>query len=216
MSNRVLSGTFIPTVILQEMGLNQVVLKRAIKQTYSLLDKIDNTLVNSGVDRISQTVELANLSSMIGNILGTAIAQHSQGVFERNGPHKFPDLLCRSGEYPDLEIKIALENNKPKGHLAKSGNYIICRYVLCDVDGSFKRGKQNRGVVPYIWELRCGHLIQEHFNLSNTEGDSGKTAVINAEGMKALNVVYCDLDRTPVSKKGRIYSEYSRLVQGIN
>ena len=107
---------------------------------------------------------------------------------------------------------MALENNKPKGHLAKPGYYITCRYVLCDEHGVAKFDKANRGMTPYVWELRCGLLEMEHFNISNTAGDSGKTAVVNADGMKALKIIYVDLERAPISKNGRVYTEYAGLV----
>ena len=77
-----------------------------------------------------------------------------------------------------LEIKMALEDNKPKGHLAKPGFYLTCRYVLADTSGNFVRGVAQRGAVVWIWELRAGLLGMEHFNLSNTPGDSGKTEII--------------------------------------
>jgi hypothetical protein len=51
--------------------------------------------------------------------------------------------------------------------------------------------------VPWIWEVRLGNLTNKHFNFSNTEGDSGKTAVINAAGMNALSVLYLDRERSP-------------------
>jgi hypothetical protein len=214
---RVVSGRIANGRLLDEIGLSAEVLKAAISQTYDLLDKIDQTLTSAGVFPLSQTVELANLSSMIGNIFGAAIAQHSKGLFRRNGPHKFPDLLSVSPtEWPDLEIKMALEGNKPKGHLAKPGYYITCRYVLCDLNGKYEIGKAARGITPYIWEVRCGLLEEAHFNISNTAGDSGKTAVVNAAGMLALKIVYVDIERAPLSKRGRVFSEYAALVASGN
>lgn len=213
--NRPINGTFLNGRLLDEIGLSKSILLKSIEQTYDLLDRIDITLVNAGVFPLSQTVELANLSSMIGNIFASSVAQHSNGSLRRNGPHKYPDLLSTNRlRWPDIEIKMALEANKPKGHLAKPGYYITCRYVLCSTDGSFVFGKANRGVKPYIWELRCGHLEEEHFNISNTEGDSGKTAVVNAEGMQELKIVYVDLSIAPISNKGRIYKSYTDLVEG--
>ncbi len=202
--------------VLKSIGLNHEILRKAIKDTYLLLDQLDVTLEAAGVFPLSQTVELANLSSMIGNIFASEIAKHSGGLLRRNGPHKYPDLLSAGvcPIVPELELKIALENNKPKGHLAKPGHYLTCRYVLCQPNGSLKIGKDQRGVKPYIWELRCGYLLVEHFNLSNTEGDSGKTAVVNAAGMAVLQVVYCDLERTPFSTKGKTYRSYQRLFEG--
>jgi len=197
------------------IGLNHAVIEAAINQTYLLLDRIDETLAAAEVFPLSATIELANLSSMIGNIFASSIAKYSEGVLERNGPHKYPDLLStgQDPKVPNLELKMALETNKPKGHLAKEGYYITCRYVLCSVEGVLSRGKENRGVVPYIWEVRLGYLLPEHFNISNTEGDSGKTAVVNAVGMEALQVIYCDLDRAPISKVGKIFKAFQMLFE---
>jgi hypothetical protein len=209
------SNGFLNTSIVESIGLTHEMLKQALRDTYNLLDQIDTTLETAEVFPLSQTVELANLSSMIGNIFASALAKHSNGVLKRNGPHKYPDLLTTgtSPQVPDLELKMALETNKPKGHLAKEGHYLTCRYVLCQPDGSLRIGKEQRGTKPYIWEIRCGYLLLEHFNISNTAGDSGKTAVVNAAGMEILQVVYCDLDRAPLSRKGKTYQAYRQLFE---
>ncbi|HKV33262.1 MAG TPA: hypothetical protein VJP89_03045 [Pyrinomonadaceae bacterium] len=162
---------------------------------------------------MSAMVELANLSSMLGNLLAAGIAKASAGSFIKNGPHKYPDLLANHAGAVDIEIKVALEGNKPKGHLAKPGFYLTCRYVLCDETGCFKRGTENRGVTVWVWELRAGWLTQEHFNLSNTPGDSGKTAVVNALGMRNLKVIYCDLEMFPGSRTGRVYRALNGLFE---
>jgi hypothetical protein len=210
-----ISKSFVNARVLENIDLNHEMLRRAMRDTYRLLDQIDSTLEAAEVFPLSQTIELANLSSMIGNIFASAIAKHSGGLLSRNGPHKYPDLLTTgvSARVPDLELKMALETNKPKGHLAKEGYYLTSRYVLCQPDGSLRIGKEQRGVKPYIWEIRCGYLLLEHFNISNTEGDSGKTAVVNAAGMEVLQVVYCDLERTPLSPKGKVYRNYQQLFE---
>lgn len=207
------SNACVNSSVLESIGLSHEMIRAAIMDTYRLLDQIDETLEAAEVFPLSQTVELANLSSMIGNIFASAIAKHSNGLLRRNRPHKYPDLLTTgiSSQVPDIELKMALETNKPKGHLAKAGQYLTCRYVLCQSDGSLRIGKENRGVKPYIWEIRCGYLLPEHFNLSNTEGDSGKTAVVNAEGMKLLQIVYCDLERVPFSPRSKAYRSYQQL-----
>jgi transcriptional regulator with XRE-family HTH domain len=206
---------FLNANVIERIGLSHEILKQAIRDTYNLLDQIDATLENAEVFPLSQTVELANLSSMIGNIFASAIAKHSNDLLMRNGPHRYPDLLTTgiSPQVPDLELKMALETNKPKGHLAKEGHYLTCRYVLCQLDGSLQIGKEQRGIKPYIWEIRCGYLLLEHFNLSNTAGDSGKTAVVNAAGMEVLQIVYCDLERAPLSRKGKTYQSYQQLFE---
>lgn len=209
------SDCFANKEALANVGLNYEILKQAVQDTYNLLDGIDATLEIAEAFPLSQLVELANLSSMIGNIFASAVAKRSEGLFERNGPHKYPDLLSTDvdGRVPNLEIKVALESNKPKGHLAKEGYYLTCRYVLCQPDGSFQRGKEHRGVRAYLWEIRCGYLQIEHFNISNTAGDSGKTAVVNAAGMEILKVVYCDLERVPFSRKGKTYKSYQECMK---
>lgn len=186
-------------------------LAEGVSSTYRTLDAVDKTLLEMGNTRLSTMVELANLSSMLGNLLASGIANASNGVFRRNGPHKYPDLLANRLDAADVEIKMALEDNKPKGHLAKPGFYLTCRYVLADTSGNFVRGVATRGAVVWIWELRAGLLGMEHFNLSNTPGDSGKTAVVNALGMQQLQVVYCDLAFFPGSRTGRIFHQYEAL-----
>lgn len=197
------------------VGLSADQLAAAIVGTYRLLDRIDATLVADGVEPLCQVVELANLSSMIGNVLGAELAKASNGLYKRNGPHKFPDLLpvhpnaAKSG----IEIKMALNRNNAKGHLAKEGQYLICRYLLVDAEGKgcVEKVDRPRACRPVIWEVRTGYLEDRHFNISNTDGDSGKTAVVNADGMERLKVVYVDLEMIPGSRRGATYQAYQAL-----
>ena len=165
-------GNFLNSEALTGSGLTVQMLADGVASTYRTLDAVDKTLLDMGNTRLSTMVELANLSSMVGNLLGSAIANASNGVFRKNGPHKYPDLLANRLDAADMEIKIALENNKPKGHLAKPGLYLTCRYVLADTSGNFVRGVATRGGVVWVWELRAGLLAREHFTESNTPGDS--------------------------------------------
>lgn len=210
MSERLLKGRFLKSSDMNSAGLSKGILKNAINYTHNILDEIDSKLISVGADRLSQTVELANLSSMVGNLLGAGIAVNSDGLFKRNGPHKYPDILANDSSCSDIEIKISLENNKPKGHLAKEGYYLTCRYVLIDENFSFNYNQ--RGTIVEIWEARFGYLDETHFNLSNTPGDSGKTAVINKEGMDELKIVYLNLNLCPYTKKSRTYKELTTLV----
>ena len=207
------TGTIIDKSALHEGGLSEALLRHTLLEVNELMDSVDAALIEHGVERLSQIVELANLSSMLGNIFAAAIAQHSGGVFRRNGPHKYPDLLSNSSDVSDIEVKIALETNKPKGHLIKTGRYLTCRYVLCDEAGQAKFEKKDRGTVPWIWEVRCGVLEEHHFSVSNTAGDSGKTAVVNKDGMDALKIVYLDGDRMPYTKRSRIRGELLEIIE---
>ncbi len=192
-------------------GLTVDMIYQSMAYTYQLVDTIDHTLLAAGASRIAETIELTNLSSMLGNLLGAGVAQNSTGVFERNAPHRYPDLLARTASAADIEIKVALETNQPKGHLAKSGYYLIYRYVLTDSIGQFVSGKANRGDVVHFWEVRFGWLDVGDFSLSSTPGDSGKTATIGAKVLKNLNVIYCDLGRCPYSPKSQNYKALERL-----
>lgn len=202
---------------LESLGLSHDQLAAAIRGTYRLMDSIDATLVADGVEPLCQIVELANLSSMIGNVFGAEVAKSSNGLYVRNGPHKFPDLLPahKHAASSGIEIKMALNQNTPKGHLAKEGHYLTCRYLLIDGEGRVCLEKEDRvrAVRPVIWEVRAGYLLEEHFNISNTAGDSGKTAVVNREGMEALKVAYVDLDIVPGARKGPRYSAYRALFE---
>ncbi len=188
---------------LYQYGLTAEIVGEAVGYVHDILDSIDSQLLSAADTRLSQLVELANLSAIIGNLFRAGICRASGGIFLPNAPHTYPDLLANKDfmDACDVEIKVSLENNKPKGHLVKPGPHITVRYVLADEHGNYKRGKESRGVVPYIWEVRIGKLEEGHFNFSNTEGDSGKTAVINAAGMKSLKVVYFDDERCPLVRR---------------
>ena len=179
-------------------GLGEAWISGAIASTYRRLDLIDEQLVNAGTRPLAEIVELANLSAMIGNLLRSALADASDGRYRSNDPHKYPDLVSESDRGSDLEIKIALETNKPKGHLPKPGQHLIFRYVLGGRRGEYVRGQ--RGNVAWIWEARLGYLNAIDFAESNTPGDSGKTAVIKTRVLDEMTCVYYDRRFLPYAK----------------
>lgn len=187
--------------LIETIGINGNALLGAIDSCYQTLDTIDEQLVGKGSLPIAHLVELANLSSMVGNMVGGGIADCSDGLYKRNKPHTYPDLLPQSTPAVNLELKMALETNKPKGHLPKAGTYITFRYVLCDRLGNYKRGKESRGDTVWIWEVKVGHIKEEDFSCSNTAGDSGKTAVIKTDIFNKMHLVYYVSDRLPYASK---------------
>lgn len=187
--------------LLQTIGINGTTLLGAIDSCYQTLDTIDEQLVGKGAVPIAHLVELANLSSMVGNMVGGGIADCSNGLYARNKPHTYPDLLPQSSPAVNLELKMALETNKPKGHLPKAGTYITFRYVLCDRQGNYSRGKENRGDTVWIWEVKVGSLTEEDFSCSNTDGDSGKTAVIKTDVFNKMHLVYYVPKHLPYAHK---------------
>ncbi|WP_201495102.1 hypothetical protein [Rubrivivax sp. A210] len=181
----------------------------AIQGCYHTLDMIDDQLVSRGSLPIAQLVELANLSSMIGNLVGGCLADASDGVYKRNKPHHYPDLLPIKSGATSLELKVALETNKPKGHLPKPGRYITFRYVLGDRSGRYARGKEGRGPTVWLWEVKVGDIKVNYFAISNTAGDSGKTAVIKTEVFNAMSVVYFDPKFCPHPLRDGRYPAYN-------
>ena len=196
-------GAAIDHELLRALGLSIDILLEALQYTHQVLDQVDYTLCSSGGERLASLLELANVSAIVGNLFRRGISIASNGAFQANKPHTYPDLLAVAPGTRDIEIKVALETNKPKGHLIKPGPHVTVRYVLADDMGQYKRGKEARGNVVWIWEIRVGILEEDHFNFSNTAGDSGKTAVINALGMAALSPVFVDMKKCPHSPKGR-------------
>ena len=185
-------------IVREIAGLGETWVSEAIEATHRTVDRIDEQLISTGSPPLREVVELANLSAIIGNLLREALARGSNGRYISNEPHTYPDLISPSGDAEGLEIKIALETNKPKGHLPKPGPHLTCRYVLADRAGNYSR--QDRGNVVWIWEVRLGELSKEDFSLSNTPGDSGKTAVIKTESLDRLSCVYYDRRFLPYAK----------------
>jgi len=171
-------------------GLRHECIKNAIRGCYQTLDTIDFQLAAHNTPPMAKLVELANISSMIGNLLGGQIAACSKGLYERNRPHTYPDLLPIPPHNLNIEIKIALDTNRPKGHLPKPGTYMTFRYVLGDKTGKYVRGKESRGDTAFVWEGRIGVLKERDFDISSTEGDSGKTAVIKTTSFEDMAVFY--------------------------
>jgi transcriptional regulator with XRE-family HTH domain len=185
-------------------GLGGAMVLDAIERTYSTMDLIDHQLRRSTSQPLAEVVELANLSSMLGNVLGAALAASSGGLYKRNGPHKFPDLLPLKANACELEIKIALETNRPKGHLPKPGMYMSVRYVLGSREGVFNIG--TRGDTIWIWEIKVGKLKPSDFSMSNTPGDSGKTAVVRTDVFHKMDVIFLDERFIPHKPRGdRLY-----------
>lgn len=190
-------------------GLTASDLSNAIHACYHTLDMIDGQLVSRGSPPLGKLVELANLSSMVGNLVGGAIATYSGGLYTRNRPHQYPDLLPLKPDVIGLELKMALEKNRPKGHLPKPGRYITFRYVLGDNLGNYTKGKETRGDTVWIWEVKVGTVKATDFDESNTDGDSGKTATIKTAVFNAMKLVYFDKRYCPFALRNDTYPGFN-------
>lgn len=180
-----------------QVMVTKEVIKGSIVHCYETLDMIDQNLVSKGVSKMSSLVELANLSSIIGNLLGAGYADYSHGFYLRNRPHTYPDLIATDSRYPGIEIKTALIKNSPKGHQPKPGYYLTYRYCLTDEDGHRNLGEEDIWDTVTIWEVKFGFLNAEDFSCSNTDGDSGKTAVIRTASFNNMKLLYLDTEIIP-------------------
>jgi hypothetical protein len=191
-------------------GLTHQTIRGAIEDCYQTLDLIDSELAKRESPQVSELVELANLSSMIGNLLAAGLVEHSSGAYSRNTPHTYPDLVSQRAGFDGIEVKTALERNKPRAHLPKSGMHLTFRYVLCNQEGSFVRGKENRGKTAQFWEVKVGDLSHADYDLSNTAGDSGKTAMIKTTVLRAMTLIYFDPRLLPfAARKGEPYRGFN-------
>lgn len=205
-ARRLKADCFRNEVRLRELtGLTHQAVRSAIEDCYQTLDLIDLELGQRSSPPVGKLVELANLSSMLGNLLAAGLVAHSGGAYSRNSPHTFPDLLSQLPGNAGLEVKMALETNKPKGHLPKAGVHLTFRYVLGNRAGEFRRGKAHRGDTAFVWEVKAGKLTAADYDLSNTAGDSGKTAVIKTAVLQAMTLVYFDPTLLPYApnREGR-------------
>lgn len=180
-----------------EVKVTKEIIKGSIVHCYETLDMIDQNLVSRGVSKMSSLVELANLSSIVGNLLGAGYADNSEEFYLRNKPHTYPDLIATDDKYPGIEIKTALVKNSPKGHQPKPGYYLTYRYCLTDESGHRHEGEEETWDTVTIWEVKFGYLREEDFSCSNTEGDSGKTAVIRTASFNSMKLLYLDTEIIP-------------------
>lgn len=175
-----------------DSNLNSATIFKAGNYALKKLNDIDMILKEDGGRGIAEMVELANLSSMLGNFMAVGIEKFNKN-FKKNEPHTYPDLLGK-GSVKDIEIKVSLEKYKPKGHLPKVGKYLILRYVL--LDENFKLSEK-RGSNIDIYEILLGDLTEADFNISSTENDSGKTASIKSSSLLNMGRVYHNRDIDP-------------------
>jgi hypothetical protein len=64
--------------------------------------------------------------------------------------------------------------------------------VLGNRNGSYQRGKETRGDTVWFWEVKIGDVTTADFDISNTDGDSGKTAVIKSTLFNQMKLVFFD------------------------
>lgn len=177
--------------------LDAEIIKGSVIHCYETLDMIDQNLISKNSTKLSSLIELANLSSIIGNLLGAGCAEYSHGFYLRNKPHVYPDLIATDSTLSGIEIKTALLRNSPKGHHPKPGYYLTYRYCLTDENGHRFIGHEKEWDTVTIWEIKFGYLDTKDFTCSNTQSDSGKTAVIKISSLNKMPLLYFDPQLVP-------------------
>jgi len=71
------------------------------------------------------------------------------------------------------------------------------------------RGKDQRGATVWFWEVRIGVIRAEDFSISNTDGDSGKTAVVRTAVFNAMNLVFFDPKYCPHPMRNDTYPGFN-------
>ena len=200
--------------IMEELPFDGSAILMGVEQAYENLDTIDFALQRRGLGPLAEQFdEYATLSTVIGEFFASGVAEASDGVYQVNAGN-FPDLVGTRtrGDVPGIEVKMAMETNQPKGHLPKTGMYIVVRYVLAERDKTYERGE--RTDTAWIWEVRMGTMEEEQFNESDTEGDSGKTATFSAQALWDFDCVYLDPHLIPYARYERKDEDALMAVRG--
>lgn len=71
------------------------------------------------------------------------------------------------------------------------------RYCLTDENGNVDVDDDDKLDTVTIWEVKFGYLSSDDFSCSNTEGDSGKTAVIRTGVLNNMPLLYLNPDCVP-------------------
>lgn len=199
--------------------LTRTMLEEGVRRAYAHLDGFDLVLATQlpGPDAptLAGFIDLATYSSLLGGFLVRAIIDGAAGAFALAAPNRYQDLRSTSASVPSVEVKVAFEDNKPKAHRAEGGAYLTVRYVLGDADGTYV--PSTRGGTCWIWEIRYGELAPSDFRVSDTDGDSGKTAVVSTSALEGLSLVYADPARCPYARGGAKYRDlvFPRLALAV-
>lgn len=183
-------------------------IRRAIDAAYHKLDLIDEQLRDAGSPPLVELVGLHHHSSLLGDVLGCGVARASDGLYVHNGPRHHPDLLPLRHGLPELELKAALETNRPVSGPTIAGTYLVFRFVLVDRKTGYTRGADSRGDTVAVWEAKFGELSEDDFHASRA--DTGKSRVLRKDALDRMEHVYYNPDFLPYAKPTGIYARRIR------
>ncbi len=188
-------------------GLTTAMVAQAIEIAYQKLDLIDEQMRESGSPPLARLVELSELSALISNLLSAGIAQASDGLYMQKASDQSPSLLPLRQGLPELEVAAALETDRPASGASTAGVYYLTfRYVLAGQDGTFTRGKESRGDMIVVWEVRFGEVAPEDFLRATRNGG----APLKKEALDGMELVYYDPELLPYAKPIGVYARIAR------
>lgn len=173
---------------LSQTDLKNTTIFDSVNFALKKINDINKAIKKDGGGTLFENVELANISSMLGNFIALGVEKNSR-EYRKNIPHTFPDLLNKKSKEKNIEIKVSHGKNLPKGHLPKEGFYLITRYSLINNKNIISREDSEK---IGIYEIRIGYLKVSDFNISSTENDSGKTASIKTDSLENMELIYHD------------------------
>lgn len=183
-------------------------IRRAINAAYHKLDLIDEQMRESGSPLLVELVGLQHLSALLGSVLGSGVARASNGLYMQNGPRQHPDLLPLRHGLPEVEVRAALETNRPVSGPTIAGIYLVFRFVLVDRKTGYTRGVDSRGDTVAVWEAKFGELSDDDFHAS--KANTGKSPVLRKDALDRMESVYYNPDFLPYAKPTGIYARRTR------
>jgi transcriptional regulator with XRE-family HTH domain len=188
-------------------GLTGETIADAIEFTYRKLDVIDQQTRDTGASPLVGLVDLPELSALLRTALSAGLARHSEGLYVQNGPDHGPSLLPLRQGLPEVDVQVALETAQPTSGDRKAGVYLAFRYVLARRDGSFARGKAERGDTVALWEARFGELAEQDFG--GRAGDNGRPR-LRREALDRMELAYYDPALLPYARATGAYVRSGR------
>ncbi len=174
---------------------------RAIDLAYRRLDLIDEQMRESGSPPLARLVELSQLSTLVANLLTASLARASNGHYVQQGSEHAPSLLPLRQGLPELEVAAALETDRPASDASTEGIFLTFRFVLANRDGTFTRGKNARGEMVAIWEVRFGELEHDDFHVVGAAH-----ARVRKDALEEMELVYYDPELLPYAKPTGAYA----------
>lgn len=192
-TGRTLDNRYVNQQVSLPHGLTVPQIAEGIKETYRLLDGINNYLINSDFRPLEELVLGNSFSGLVSEFLVKNIARASTTLVANQKIGGHPDLLPKD-KYPSgsalkgtegIEVKTSIQRGGWQGHNPEKGWLMVFRYTV---------GKQPDGSTPPMTfvEILCRLLLRSDWSYSGRKGKSRRTptASITSSGVEKLRANY--------------------------